>query len=47
MTLDPAPMDSCTVEGERVEPQPGEFYGGWVTSDLIGPFKGAPGTMGW
>lgn len=43
----PAPMDSCTVDGERVTPQPGGFYGGWITSDLIGPFKGAPGTMGW
>lgn len=43
----PAPMDACTVDGERVEPQPGGFYGGWVTDDLIGPFKGAPGTLGW
>ena len=43
----PALMDTCTVAGERVTPQPGEFYGGWITSDLIGPFKGAPGTMGW
>jgi uncharacterized protein (DUF427 family) len=43
----PALMDVCTVAGERVEPQPGGFYGGWVTSDLIGPFKGAPGTLGW
>jgi uncharacterized protein (DUF427 family) len=43
----PAPMDSCVVAGEVVTPQPGGFYGGWITSDLIGPFKGAPGTMGW
>jgi uncharacterized protein (DUF427 family) len=43
----PAPMDSCTVAGEPVTPQPGGFYGGWITSDLVGPFKGAPGTMGW
>jgi uncharacterized protein (DUF427 family) len=43
----PAPMDRCTVDGEVVEPQPGGFYGGWVTSDLIGPFKGGPGTRGW
>lgn len=43
----PALMDACTVDGERVQPQPGGFYGGWVTDDLIGPFKGAPGTMGW
>jgi uncharacterized protein (DUF427 family) len=43
----PALMDECTVDGERVEPQPGGFYGGWITSDVIGPFKGAPGTLGW
>jgi uncharacterized protein (DUF427 family) len=43
----PAPMDECTVDGERVTPQPGNFYGGWVTGDLVGPFKGEPGTMGW
>ena len=41
------PMDACTVDGERVEPQPGGFYGGWITSDIVGPFKGEPGTMGW
>lgn len=40
-------MDACFVGDEVVTPQPGGFYGGWVTSDLIGPFKGAPGTMGW
>lgn len=37
----------CTVDGERVGPQPGRFYGGWVTSELAGPFKGEPGTEGW
>lgn len=42
-----APMDACYVDGERVKPQPGNFYGGWVTSDIVGPFKGEPGTMGW
>lgn len=41
------PMDRCTVDGERVVPQPGGFYGGWITSDLAGPFKGGPGTRGW
>jgi uncharacterized protein (DUF427 family) len=41
------PMDACTVGGERVEPQPSGFYGGWITSDLVGPFKGGPGTTGW
>ncbi|WP_240758985.1 DUF427 domain-containing protein [Lichenicoccus roseus] len=40
-------MDQCFVGDEAVTPQPGGFYGGWVTSDLVGPFKGAPGTMGW
>lgn len=40
-------MDECTVEGERVRPQPGGFYGGWITEDVVGPFKGAPGTAGW
>ena len=42
-----APMDEVTVDGERVTPQPGGFYGGWVTKDLAGPFKGVPGSMGW
>jgi uncharacterized protein (DUF427 family) len=37
----------CTVDGELVEPQPGSFYGGWITSRVVGPFKGAPGTLGW
>ena len=37
----------CTVAGERVRAQPGEFYGGWVTDDVVGPFKGEPGTEGW
>lgn len=41
------PMDACFVGDERVEPQPGGFYGGWVTANLVGPFKGGPGTMGW
>jgi len=41
------PMDGCFVAGERVRPQPGGFYGGWITADLIGPFKGEPGTSGW
>lgn len=41
------PMDGCFVDGERVRPQPGGFYGGWVTDELIGPFKGGPGTLGW
>ena len=40
-------MDACFVDGEQVTPQPGGFYGGWVTSNLIGPFKGEPGTEFW
>jgi len=44
---DAAAMDGCFVDGERVRPQPGGFYGGWITSDLVGPFKGVPGSMGW
>ncbi|HRK95949.1 MAG TPA: DUF427 domain-containing protein [Rhodospirillales bacterium] len=43
----PAAMDACTVDGERVRPQPGGFYGGWITGDVTGPFKGEPGTAGW
>ncbi|KQQ11090.1 DUF427 domain-containing protein [Rathayibacter sp. Leaf296] len=43
----PGRMDSCTVDGETVQPQPGDFYGGWITSRVVGPFKGAPGTMFW
>ncbi|WP_013323181.1 DUF427 domain-containing protein [Gloeothece verrucosa] len=43
----PAAMDACYVDDELVKPQPGNFYGGWVTSDIVGPFKGEPGTMGW
>jgi hypothetical protein len=35
-------MDGCWLDGERVLPQPGGFYGGWISSDLIGPFKGDP-----
>ena len=37
----------CFVDGEPVEPQPGGFYAGWITSDVVGPFKGAPGSSGW
>ena len=40
-------MESCWVDGERVVPQEGEFYGGWITSHVVGPFKGPPGTRMW
>jgi hypothetical protein len=40
-------VDRCTVNGEIVTPQPGGFYGGWITSWVRGPFKGGPGSAGW
>lgn len=43
----PGRVDECTVGGERVRPQEGDFYGGWITADIAGPFKGGPGTRGW
>ena len=42
-----APMDQCLVNGEVVRPQPGHFYGGWITDEIAGPFKGEPGTWHW
>ncbi|MGW0163137.1 DUF427 domain-containing protein [Mycobacterium sp. NPDC003323] len=42
-----AAVDRCTVNGETVTPQPGNFYGGWITSWVTGPFKGVQGSMGW
>jgi uncharacterized protein (DUF427 family) len=42
-----AAMGRCTVDDEDVRPQPGGFYGGWITSRVTGPFKGIPGSMGW
>ena len=43
----PGRVDEAWVDGERVVPQAGGFYGGWITSDITGPFKGEPGTRGW
>jgi uncharacterized protein (DUF427 family) len=40
-------MDACFVDGETVQAQAGGFYGGWITSDIVGPFKGERGTWGW
>jgi uncharacterized protein (DUF427 family) len=40
-------VDECHVDGELVKAQPGDFYGGWITSDITGPFKGGAGTSGW
>ncbi len=42
IALYPALMDGCWLDGERVQPQPGGFYGGWITSSVQGPFKGDP-----
>jgi hypothetical protein len=43
----PRRVDAAWLDDERVQPQEGDFYGGWITSDLIGPFKGPPGTLAW
>jgi uncharacterized protein (DUF427 family) len=43
----PGRVDEAWLGEERVLAQDGAFYGGWITSDLVGPFKGAPGTLGW
>lgn len=37
----------CYIDGDRVQPQAGGFYGGWITADVVGPFKGEPGSWGW
>lgn len=47
VALYPGRVDRCTVDGEVVVPQPGTFYGGWITSRVTGPFKGVPGSSGW
>lgn len=43
----PQRMDGCFVDGERVTPQSGDFYGGWITCEIVGPFKGDVGTWDW
>ncbi|HWE40224.1 MAG TPA: DUF427 domain-containing protein [Isosphaeraceae bacterium] len=43
----PSRVDACTVAGEAVRAQAGDFYGGWITGAIVGPFKGEPGTSGW
>lgn len=40
-------MDACYVDDEQVSAQEGDFYGSWITSDIVGPFKGGAGTWGW
>lgn len=43
----PDKVDACFVNDERITPQPGGFYGGWITKDIVGPFKGVDGSWGW
>ena len=43
----PSKMDACYVDGELVQPQAGDFYGGWITQNIVGPFKGQAGSWGW
>lgn len=43
----PGRVDTAWLDEERVSVQDGDFYGGWITADLVGPFKGPPGTLGW
>ncbi len=43
----PGRVDECYVNGEQVQSQEGDFYGGWITKDIVGPFKGGKGTWGW
>lgn len=43
----PSRMDACYVDGEQVQSQAGDFYGGWITSNIVGPFKGGAGSWGW
>ena len=47
LTFYPERVGRCLVDGEEVTPQPGAFYGGWITPDVVGPFKGSAGTMSW
>jgi uncharacterized protein (DUF427 family) len=47
VALYPGRMDSCEVDGERVRPQGGTFYGSWITNRVVGPFKGGPGSVFW
>ena len=47
LAIYPSRVDGCGVDGEEVRPQDGDFYGGWITSNVVGPFKGEAGTLGW
>jgi len=43
----PGCVDGCFLDDERVQAQPGDYYGGWITREIVGPFKGGPGTLHW
>ena len=43
----PDPLDKCLIDGEQITPQPGQFYGGWISQYEAGPFKGVPGSQFW
>jgi uncharacterized protein (DUF427 family) len=43
----PSRMEACYIDDERVQAQPGDFYGGWITKEIVGPFKGGSGSQGW
>ncbi len=43
----PGQMEACFLNDEKVQSQPGDFYGGWITKDIVGPFKGGAGSWGW
>jgi uncharacterized protein (DUF427 family) len=47
LAIYPSKVDACYVDNEQVVAQAGDFYGGWITSDIVGPFKGTPGTRFW
>ncbi len=47
LAFHPGLMDACFVGSERARPQPGHYYGGWITSNIVGPFKGGPGSENW
>ncbi len=47
VSLYPGRVDACVLGDDPVEAQEGDFYGGWITPEIVGPFKGGPGTWGW
>ena len=47
ISIYPGRVDGCYLGDELVRAQEGSFYGGWITDEIVGPFKGAPGTTGW